>query len=368
MTTTNATTNVSVTRDEKLWEVEVKAEITPESLEKYRTEALAQAQKTAKLDGFRPGKVPQEKIVQMYGEDAILRLAAERAIQAELPEILAKEQLLVIESPKVTTDSPVAGKALAFTARAAMAPKVALADYAKIAKKHTEKNEVVEVTDKEQAEALIHLRRERARIDKIESGVESQQAAEESRSMKEDELPALDDPFAQSIGYENAEGFFTALRANMQTEKETQAAQKRRGAILDELAKESRINFPLTLREYELDDIETRFAEDLARSGATMEQYLKDTKKTRDEVRKSWEEGADTRVKVRLLLAEIARIEKIEPPADVVDHELSHALEHYPKADPQALRANVIHALRNEQTLRFLEGNTEPVGHTGHNH
>jgi trigger factor len=362
------TENIEVKRDEKLWEVEVKAQITPESLDKYRAEALAQVQKTAKLDGFRPGKVPQDKIVQIYGEDAIMRLAAERAIQAELPEILAKEELLIIESPKVTTDSPVAGKPLPFTARAAMAPKVELTDYAKVAKKHVDKKEVVEVTDKEQADAMIHLRRERARIDKIEGGMDTQKAAEESRAMKEDELPALDDPFAQSIGYENAEGFFKALRANMQTEKETQAAQKRRGAILDDLAKESKINYPITLREYELDDIEARFTEDLARSGATMEQYLKDTKKTRDELRKSWEEGADMRVKVRLMLAEIARIEMIDPPADVVDHELEHALEHYPKADPQALRANVIHALRNEMTLRFLEGNTEPVGHTGHNH
>jgi FKBP-type peptidyl-prolyl cis-trans isomerase (trigger factor) len=74
------------------------------------------------------------------------------------------------------------------------------------------------------------------------------------------------------------------------------------------------------------------------------------------------------RVKVRLMLAEIARIEKLDPPADVVDHEMSHALEHYPKADHDALRANVIHALRNEMSLRFLEGNTEPVGHTGHDH
>jgi FKBP-type peptidyl-prolyl cis-trans isomerase (trigger factor) len=362
------TTNIEVTRDETLWEVEVKATITSESLEKYRAEALTQAQKTAKLDGFRTGKVPQEKIVQIYGEDTIMRLAAERAIQSELPEILAKEQLMVIESPKVTTDTPIKGSALSFTARASMAPKVELAEYVKIAKKHTEKPVVIEVTDKEQAEAMIHLRRERARIDKIEAGIESQKASEESRSMKEDELPALDDSFAQSIGYENAEGFFKALRANMQTEKETQAAQKRRGAILDELAKNSKINYPLTLREYELDDIEARFTEDLTRSSATMEQYLKDTKKTREEIRKSWEEGADTRVKVRLLLAEIARIEKIEPPADVVDHELSHAIEHYPKADPQALRANVIHALRNEMTLRFLEGNTESVGHTNHHH
>ena len=53
------TTNVEVKRDEKLWEVEVKAEITPESLDKYRAETLTELQKTAKLDGFRPGKVPQ---------------------------------------------------------------------------------------------------------------------------------------------------------------------------------------------------------------------------------------------------------------------------------------------------------------------
>ncbi len=362
------TTNVEVKRDEKLWEVEVKADITPESLDKYRAEALAEVQKTAKLDGFRPGKVPQDKIVQIYGEDAIMRLAAERAIQSELPLILAKEQMLIIESPKVTTDSPVLGRALPFTARAAMAPKVEVADYTSIAKSHVDKKETVSVTDKEQADAMIHLRRERARIDKIESGIDTQKAAEESRAMKEDELPSLDDAFAQSIGYENAEGFFTALRANMLTEKETQTMQKRRGAILDDLAKHSKISYPLVLREYEINDIEARFAEDLARSGATMERYLADTKKTRDEVRKGWEEGADTRVKVRLLLAEIARIEKIEPPADVVDHELEHAIEHYPKADREALRANVIHALRNEQTLRFLEGNPEPVGHTGHNH
>jgi FKBP-type peptidyl-prolyl cis-trans isomerase (trigger factor) len=273
-----------------------------------------------------------------------------------------------MESPKVTTDPPVLGKALSFTARAGRAPKVELADYKTIAKSHTDKKEVVSVTDKERADAMLHLRRERARIDKIESGSDAQKAAEESRAMAEGDLPALDDSFAQSIGYDDAKAFETALSANMQTEKEMQADQKRRGAILDDLAKNSKIFYPATLREYELDDIEARFTEDIARAGATMERYLADTKKTREELRKSWEEGADMRVKVRLLLAEIAHQEKIEPEAEVVDHELSHALEHYPKADHDALRANVIHALRNEMTLRFLEGNNEPIGHEGHDH
>ena len=273
-----------------------------------------------------------------------------------------------ILAPKVTTDSPVLGKPLNFTARAGRAPKVELPDYKAITKKHTDVKEEVSVTDKERADAMLHLRRERARIDKIETGSDPQKAAEEARSMAEGELPALDDAFAQSIGYDDAKAFETALSANMQTEKEMQAVQKRRGAILDDLAKESKIFYPPALREYELDDIEARFAEDIARAGATMEKYLADTKKTHEELRKSWETGADTRVKVRLLLAEIAHQEKIEPEADVVEHELTHALEHYPKGDHDALRANVIHALRNEMALRFLEGNPEPVGHADHTH
>lgn len=360
--------NVRVTRDEKNWEVEVAAEIKPEALEKHRADALNELQKTAKLDGFRPGKVPQEKIVEIYGEEAVMRHAAERAIQAEIPEIFASENLFIIETPRVQTDSPILGKALAFTARAGLAPKVELPDYASIGKKHQEIKEDTTVTDEEYNGALLHLRRERARIDKIESGVEAVKAGEEAKAMSETELPALDDAFAQSIGYDSADAFMQVLRENMKTEKDMQLEQKRRGAILDELVKEAKISYPAILREYELDDLEARLADDLARSGVDMERYLADVKKTREELRKSWETGADSRVKVRLILAEIAREKKLDPSPEVVEHELDHAMEHYPKADREQIRPSVINALRNEMTLRFLEGNPEPVGHTGHEH
>jgi len=41
-------------------------------------EALKELQKTAKMDGFRPGKVPLDRIIAVYGEPQIVRLAAER--------------------------------------------------------------------------------------------------------------------------------------------------------------------------------------------------------------------------------------------------------------------------------------------------
>src|SRR3989338_9720806 len=102
--------NVKVTRNESAWEVELKAEIPAEAMAQYREEALRELQKTVKMDGFRPGKVPLEKIVSVYGEPQLLRLAAERAIQKDLPEILAKENVLIIEAPKVQIELPGDGK------------------------------------------------------------------------------------------------------------------------------------------------------------------------------------------------------------------------------------------------------------------
>jgi len=348
--------NVKVTRDEKAWEVGVRAEIPADVLAKYKKEALKEIQKTAKFDGFRPGKAPVERILEVYGESALMRHAVEHAIQHELPELLAKENLLVIESPRVETEDPVAGKPLSFTARASLAPRVDLPDYKALAQKHPPAGEeVVAVSDDEHTEALTHLRRERARIDKIEAGTETQKAAEESRAMKADELPALDDEFVQSLGYESAEKFTEVLRTNIKNEKEIRAREKRRAAILDELVEKSTIFYPAVLREYELDEMEGRLKADIERSGMTFDGYLKEAKKTREEMRASWNDAADKRAKVRLILVEIARAENIEPPKEELEKQIDHAKQHYPSADHAALRAHITHAMRNEATLKFLE-------------
>src|SRR5438552_1014831 len=98
MNTKHKLQNVKIARDTEAWEVEIKAEIPAEALAKYREKALKDIQKTAKLDGFRPGKAPIDRILAVYGEGAVMREAAQEAVQSELPELLASENLLVIES------------------------------------------------------------------------------------------------------------------------------------------------------------------------------------------------------------------------------------------------------------------------------
>ncbi len=361
-------TNVKVSRDEKRWEAEISAELPAEALSKYREEALKEIQRDAKIDGFRPGKAPVERIIQIYGEPTILRHAAEHAIEHELPELLAEQKLPIVEAPRVTTDAPESGKPLKFTARAALAPEVKLADYEKITSKINSKKEDLTVSDEEHAQAMLHLRRERARIDKIEGGSDAQKAAEEVKALAESDLPALDDQFVQSLGYESAEKFSEALRANIKNEKELQAMQKRRAAILDELVKDSTIHYPAVLLDYELDEMEGRLASDLSQVGQTVDVFLAQQKKTREQMRSEWTEAADKRAKVRLVLAEIGRKESLEPKREEIEHEIEHAKQHYPQADPETLRTHIAHAMRNELVLHFLETGEKQLPAHSHEH
>ncbi len=347
--------SAKVTRDDSRWEITVRGEIPAASLERYRAEALAEIARDAHIDGFRPGKAPQDLVLKQVGEKAVLEHAAEHAVQHELPEILAKEEANIVASPQVVIEPPVSGKPLVFTAKAPLAPEIKLPDYAKLAVGVNKTKTEQAVTDEEHAEALNHLKRERARITKIELGVAPQEAAEQAKAIPDAELPAIDDEFAISLGYDSAKAFEDAPRPNIKTETDPREPETPRAPLLDELVKKSAIKYPAILKEYELDEMEARLAGDLERMGATMEKFLADSKKTREDLRKEWDAAADNRAKVRLILGEIARQEKIEPHPEALAEELSHAKEHYKDADEQALRAHIQHAMRNELVISWLE-------------
>src|SRR5579864_2882189 len=156
-------TNVHTIRDEKKWEAEIKADIPADVFDRYYQKALKDVQKNAKLDGFRPGHAPLDRIVAIYGEAAIVRQAAEDAIDEELPLLLASEALPIVDAPKVTIEKMSKEEGLSFSARAPLAPEITLPDYKKIAQKHNAQKEEVVVSDEEHAKALEHIRRERAR-------------------------------------------------------------------------------------------------------------------------------------------------------------------------------------------------------------
>ena len=57
----------------------------------------------------------------------------------------------------------------------------------------------------------------------------------------------------------------------------------------------------------------------------------------------------------RDIISREKRKENIEPEKDALEHEVGLARKHYKDANPEALRAHIVHAMRNEAVLKFLE-------------
>lgn len=348
-------TNVKVSKDQKTWEVTVSASLPPESLATHRSAALKRLTKEAELPGFRKGAAPADLVLKKVGEAALLRDAAERAVRDEIPKLFAQHQLIVIAPPAVSIATPAAGSPLSFTATAPLLPSVELPDYANISKKHPAPEGPWSATDDELKDALTHLRRERMRIEAVNGGMAPEEAAEEAKKADTLALPPLDDAFAVSVGFKDAGEFEESVKKNIALEKERAAVEKRRAELIDAIVSYAKVSMPGIVREWELDEMEAQFKDDISRMGATWEGYLSYAKKTREDLRETWLETAEKRAKTRLVLDAIAAKEGLEPSPETIEEETAHLKQHYPQASEENLRAYTTRSLRTSRTLYFLE-------------
>jgi trigger factor len=346
--------NVSITKDEKKSEIELKAEIPLEQVDLYRKRALTELGKEVKISGFRSGKVPENVLLKNIGEGKLLERTANIALSEELPLLLATEKIPAIAAPAVSITKLAPGNPIEFTAKIAVMPEVVLADYKKIAIDKNSKKESVSVSDEDVEETITHLRRERAKIEKIESGTEPAKATEEAQNMQTLELPGLDNSFVQSLGYKDSEDFKVKLKENIKKEKEMHENEKTRVETIEELVEKSTIPVPDVLVSHEIDKMEAQMDSDLSRSGTNLEDYLKQANKTREEVRGDWKEAAGKRAKMQLALAEIAKVENISADKEALEKYVEHAKEHHKDANEMNVRAYYEQSLRNEAVLNWL--------------
>ncbi|MFH0834335.1 MAG: trigger factor [Patescibacteria group bacterium] len=116
-------------------EIELTIEVDPKVLEAARAEAIKRFQKEVKIEGFREGKAPEEKVIEKVGERAISVEAGDIAIKLAYAEAVQKENLLVVSHPKIEITS---AEPLKFMAKVAVLPAVKVGDWKKIKLKKEE--------------------------------------------------------------------------------------------------------------------------------------------------------------------------------------------------------------------------------------
>ncbi len=131
---------------------EVNVTIEGKEWEKAQDAAFKKAQKTAKVDGFRKGKVPKEIYIKNYGKTSLLFEAAESCLQSAYVKAMEDSKLIPVVQPSVDIKS-IDEKKVEYTFKIVTKPELKIKKY-KGLKIEAEK---VEVTDEEVNHELGHL-------------------------------------------------------------------------------------------------------------------------------------------------------------------------------------------------------------------
>lgn len=334
-------------------EVEITAEIEKSALETYKTKAFKKIQEVTELPGFRKGHVPEATLREKIGELGILEEAAEAAINDCVAEIILETKLNFLGRPEISITKIALDTPIEFKIKVTVMPEIKLADYKKIAKKQNEKEggvKIEEVTKKELENTIDEIR-------KMYSAQNHTHAEGEEHKEGEDlPLPELNDEFVKKLGdFTDVADFKAKLIENIQKEKELKAKDKKRIALIEEIAKESKFDLPKLLIESELDKLEGQFKSDIASMGLQPDEYLKHIKKTWEELRTEWKPDAEKRARIQIVLQKISLEEKIEADKEHVEREIKNLTEQYKGADPERVRAYVEMILVNDAVLKFLE-------------
>ncbi len=113
--------------------------------------------KTAKIKGFRPGKVPPQVVRQRYGQQIREEVLSE-LMQKSYSDAVQQENLNPAGGPKIETELPKDGEGFAYVAVFEVMPEVELKDLDKIAVKRPE----VEIGDKDMDEMIVKLQKQKA--------------------------------------------------------------------------------------------------------------------------------------------------------------------------------------------------------------
>ena len=146
--------------------IEMEIEVPVEVLKKARAKALAVLGKEMKIDGFRPGSIPEDVVEKRAGEANILSEAARIAMEESYRKAVDQEKLEPISQPDVQVLKLAPGNPFSFKATFFVLPKMELPNYEKIVT--SVKKEKVLINEKEIAQTLSWLQKSRASFSQIE--------------------------------------------------------------------------------------------------------------------------------------------------------------------------------------------------------
>ena len=398
----------------------VEIEVSAEDFNNYYSQTLKKISADAEIPGFRKGKVPENMVEKRVTKEGVLSEAAEIAIRESWAKFLAESKEEAISQPQVEVIKIAKGNPLVFTAEFEILPEIKLPklDSAKVKKKE------VEVTDQEVEDAIKWIQQSRAKYSEKISGAEDgdlveftfscldiendpekkdrivlgkghyiegledtlrgmkreevrefetqhPQEKKEKKikisvkvdSVKKVEIPEINDEWVKGLGaFNTVEELKKDIKEGIKKDKEVAEIQRVREESIKKLIEKTEIEVPKTLikreQDFMLNNIKERCLSELK---INFEEYLKQVKKTEEEITKELEEIAKEKVKGFLVLHQIVKDEKIKVTEEEISQKIEEMLNQYPNKeeikktmDEVQVRLYIEDELKREKAFNLL--------------
>ena len=147
--------------------------------------------------------------------------------------------------------------------------------------------------------------------------------------IKAKELPELNDEFAQDVaGVDTLAEYKEELKKNLTEKKENEAKKTKEDEAIQKIIDKSKMDLPEAMIDTQCETMVNEFAQRIAQSGLSMDQYLQFSGMTVDQLKEQVRPEAETRIKSSLVLEQIAKEENIE----VSDEDINAEIEKMAKA------------------------------------
>ena len=141
--------------------------------------------------------------------------------------------------------------------------------------------------------------------------------------IKAKELPELDDEFAQDVSeFDTLAEYKEYLKKRLQEQKEVEAKKTKEDEAIQKIIDKSKMDIPEAMLTTQCESMVDEFAQRIAQSGLSLEQYLQFSGMTMDALMDQVKPEAMKRIQSSLVLEAIAKDQNIEVSDEDVDAEI----------------------------------------------
>lgn len=184
-------------------------------------------------------------------------------------------------------------------------------------------------------------------------------------------IPELDDEFARRISRERGDeeldvaGLRQSVRDDLARAALENARSQYSAEVLEKIVEGAEIEYPELMLNEQIDDMMREFEGNLKQQRLNLDEYLRLTNSTKDDLREQYREGAAHSLRQNLVLRELMRAQEIEVSDEALELRLSNVIAGYASSpevrkifDSPQMRGNI----RNELVMNHLNAHLVAIG------